>query len=111
MNLSGKRYPRAWPADDPPLRTLFGFDDLKEVVPSVAASTIRRWLDNGHLPAADGPDVNGAVTWTRNMVLVWIYTRNLTPVHLLAETQALLSSPDGQKLLDTCVLGALLRHV
>lgn len=99
-------YPRTWDGGSPPELPYFGSRDIA-VFAGFKADSAKRWMTDGKLPPADGPDINGAPTWSRELVLVWLFMRNSVPSRAFAEAQAIVTGPRGQELLELAAIGAL----
>lgn len=48
----------------------------------VPANTFAKWLARGELPAADGPVVNGVVTWRLSTLIAWAKGTDRLPEHM-----------------------------
>lgn len=97
MNYVDRGYERAW--DVPPAKAVYGLDDIEDLL-SVTRAAAVAWIHDRRLPPADGPDVNGRPTWTRETVLIWCYARNALPIALLAEAHGVLQGPRARAILE-----------
>lgn len=94
------RYPRAWDEDNPPAQVLYGAYDIA-ILFGYTPHTAKTWIRNLKLPLADGPDINGFPTWTRGLVLCWMYLQHKLPAHLVGEAQTFLATRDGKHTLES----------
>lgn len=106
MSSSQTGYPRLWEGGEPPPAPLFGARDIA-LLAGFKEETSRAWISQGRLPPADGPDVNGAPTWSRELTLAWLFMRNCVPSAMWAETQTLITGPRGKELLELAAIGTL----
>ena len=102
MAYTGAGYPRAWTTEHPPRQSLLGLWDVCELV-GVTRATGSQWVRLQRLPPADGPDINGQPTWTRELILVWMYMRSTVPIHHLREATDVMNSPGVQRLVEMAV--------
>lgn len=57
----------------------------------VPPNTFAKWLMRGELPLADGPVVNGQVTWRLPTLIAWAHGTNRLPGHLQGAWDRLVS--------------------
>lgn len=99
-------YPRVWDGGLPPEAPLFGPRDIA-IFAGFKPETAKAWMAQQRLPPADGPDVNGGPTWTRELVLAWLFVRNSVPTRVFAEAQTVITGPRGQELLEMAAIGTV----
>lgn len=101
-----KNYQRSWSVM--PERTTFGIYDIAKFL-NQAESAPLNWLVSHRLPAADGPDINGNPTWSRELLLVWCYVRNNVPARRMAELQQIMAGPRAQELIEAAATPFMLQ--